>query len=211
MEARFGAVLSEPLPPRYNAAPSQALPVILNTSPERISRLRWGLSPLWKMNSKRRDGIINVRMETLRDKATFQADLLERRCLVLADGFYEWQAVGKGPKIPYCFTLRDGSPFAFAGIWEVSQRKDGSTVPTFAIITTEANELMAPIHHRMPVILTPDTERRWLFPALERAELLAALQPVGASDLRAYKVSRLVNRAAVDSPEVIQAVADKAA
>lgn len=115
LEKRFDAVISESFGPRFNAAPSQPLPVILNSAPDRIALVRWGLSPMWMTNTKRRDGIINVRMETLRDKTTFRADLLKRRCLVLADGFYEWQAVTKGPKIPYRFVLNDGSPFAFAG------------------------------------------------------------------------------------------------
>jgi putative SOS response-associated peptidase YedK len=191
---RFGAVVAEPLVARYNAAPSQILPVILSSDPGRIEMLRWGLAPSWFLKAKHRDGIINVRAETLREKHTFDADVRQRRCLVLADGFYEWT---RRAKTPYRIVMKNGSPFAFAGIWE------SNDVKTFAIITTTPNSL-APIHNRMPVILRPDEERLWLSDDAEVPALLKILQPLDPTLLKVYEVSRLVNKASVDSPELIE-------
>jgi putative SOS response-associated peptidase YedK len=208
LEQRFGAVVAEPLVARYNAAPSQALPVILSSDPRRIEMLRWGLAPSWFLKAKRRDGIINVRAETLQEKHTFDADVRQRRCLVLADGFYEWKTATRGAKIPYRIVMKNGSPFAFAGIWESNDVGGVPDVKTFAIITTTPNSALAPIHNRMPVILRPDEERLWLSDDARVPALLKVLQPLDARLLKVYEVSTLVNRAAVDSPELIKPVRD---
>src|SRR5881296_2768593 len=125
IEARFGAKYLEAMKPRYNAAPSQPLPVILNNDPRHVVFAAWGIRPIWMSRVAKKDGLINVRFETLRDKATFRADLEGRRCLVPADGFYEWKTrVGKR-KIPYRITRRDGKLLAFAGIWQEGPKEPG--------------------------------------------------------------------------------------
>src|SRR5919108_3930013 len=163
LEARFQAAFDESLfQPRYNAAPSQALPVILNTEPHTIKRLAWGLRPAWARSISKKDGIINVRAETLRERPTFKKDLAERRCLVLADSFYAWRKEGGKRKTPFRILLKTEEPFAFAGIWEENEDTDGQRIQTFAIITTESNSLVAKVHNRMPVLLKREDERRWL-------------------------------------------------
>ena len=204
LEERFGAVLTERAAPRYNAAPSQALPVILGSDPRRIVLVRWGIAPAWLAKAKGRHDIINVRAETLQEKHTFDADMRERRCLVLADGFYEWKAVTRGSKIPYRIVMKNGSPFAFAGIWERNDVEGIPDVKTFAIITTAPNSALAPIHNRMPAILRPDEERLWLSDGARVPELLKVLKPLDSRLLRVYEVSRLVNRASMDSPELVK-------
>ena len=205
LEERFGATFADSsasIARRYNAAPSQPLPVILNQEPERIRLVPWGINPWWLKRSPGRDGLINVRVETLRNK--FRDDLAERRCLVLADGFYEWAKTAEG-KVPYRFVLSDGGPFAFAGIWE--DREDAlGPVQSFAILTTAADAVVSPVHSRMPVILTREVEREWISPSRSPDEVLMMLKGERAVALRAYPVSTLVNRATVDTPEVIEPV-----
>jgi putative SOS response-associated peptidase YedK len=200
IEEHFGARFAEPMQRRYNAAPSQRLPVILNADRRSIVLSPWGIKPPWLV---KRDGLINVRAETLREKRTFQQDLSDRRCLIPADGFYEWQARTDGKKAPYRIVRRDGRVFAFAGIWEVEKN---AGEPRFAIITTRANDLMRPIHLRMPVILAADQEGTWLSANTPVPQLLALLEPAPSADLRAYEVSQKVNRASTDTPEVMEPV-----
>jgi putative SOS response-associated peptidase YedK len=202
IEEHFGARFGEPMRPRYNAAPSQRLPVILNADPRSIVLSPWGIKPPWLV---KRDGLINVRAETLREKRTFQKELADRRCLIPADGFYEWQVRPGGKKAPYRIVPRAGGVFAFAGIWQAENQMK-STEPRFAIITTRANDLMRPIHLRMPVILTPDQERIWLSANTLVPELLALLEPAPSKDLRAFEVSPEVNRATTDTPKVMEPV-----
>jgi putative SOS response-associated peptidase YedK len=196
-------MISGDLVPRYNAAPSQSLPVILNASPGRIVLSHWGIAPVWLSSLARKDGLINVRFENLRDRPTFRSDLALRRCLVLADGFYEWQATKSKRKIPYRITREDGAPFAFAGIWQ--ETSDGLS-PRFAIITTAADSFMAPIHSRMPVILDEKEEKAWIGGEGELTDFLRLLETPYGSALRMYEVSRDVNRAFVDSPLLIEPV-----
>ncbi len=198
---RFDAELEADFEPRYNAAPTQNLPVILSDAPHKIRLVRWGLLPKW-VREQKRDGIINVRTETLAEKPTFKKDLRERRCLVISDGFYEWQQTDKG-KVPYRFTLKDGKPFVFAGIWEPHHIND-QEVNTFAIITTTPNSIVEKVHNRMPVILRTETEREWLNPDLEPEQALGLLAPYPASQMQAYPVSTLVNLPRNDSVEVIK-------
>jgi len=201
IEERFGATFAEPMGRRYNAAPSQTLPVILNQEPERIRLVSWGINPWWLKRS-RPDGLINVRVETLRDK--FREDLAERRCLVLADGFYEWAKTPDG-KVPYRFVRSDRAPFAFAGIWEEREEALGP-LPSFAILTTAADAVVAPVHNRMPVILPSEVEREWISASRSPDEVLSMVKGGRGVALEAYPVSTAVNRATVDTPEVIKPV-----
>lgn len=163
LASRFNAELpSEPLLPRLNAAPTEPLPVLLNEGPRRIELLRWGLIPSWADDPSIGSRLINARAETLAEKPSFRSALKSRRCLVLANAFYEWQKADDGKKSPYRIALKTGEPFAFAGLWENWRDPSGQPVRTFTIITTEPNDLIAPIHNRMPVILRPEAEAAWL-------------------------------------------------
>ncbi|MCB2409251.1 SOS response-associated peptidase [Hymenobacter lucidus] len=197
IEQRFEASFRDALPPNYNAAPSQQLPIITNAEPGRVQLFQWGLLPGWVKDVKAAPKPINARAETLPEKPSFRQLLQRRRCLVLADSFYEWQhtASGKGPKTPHRILLRDEQPFAFAGLWdEWLDRASGEVVPTFTIITTEPNELMARLHNRMPVIL-PDrqAELAWLDDATSVAQHQQLLQSYPASRMQEYVVSTQVN------------------
>lgn len=163
LASRFNAELpSEPIPPRQNAAPTEHLPVLLNEGPRRIELLRWGLIPSWADDPSIGSRLINARAETLAEKPSFRSALKSRRCLVLANAFYEWQKTEEGKKVPYRIALKTGEPFAFAGLWENWRDPSGQPVRTFTIITTEPNDLVATIHNRMPVILRPEAEAPWL-------------------------------------------------
>ncbi|WP_134668492.1 SOS response-associated peptidase [Halorussus marinus] len=195
---RFDAEPVRPLEPRYNVAPGDDHPAVLNDAPDEIRFPTWGLVPEWGDGS----GHINARSETVADKPSFREAFAERRCLVLADGFYDWKPVPTG-KQPYRIERADREPFAFAGLWEPA-RADASTGaddPTFTVLTTEPNAVVEPIHHRMPVMLSPGEEGRWL-----REGGVDLLDPFPAEELRAYPVSDAVNDPANDSPDVIEEV-----
>jgi len=175
----------------YNAAPSQTLPIITNTAPEQASFHKWGLIPKWAKDETIGNKLINARGETLTEKPSFRDAAEKRRCLVITDGFYEWQRSG-GEKQPYRITLADESLFTFAGLWESWSAPDGRDVRTFTIITTEPNGLMKPIHKRMPVMLTPENERVWISDEpLEK--VLHLLKPYDEKEMNAYPVSSRVN------------------
>ncbi|MGI6038028.1 MAG: SOS response-associated peptidase [Limnochordia bacterium] len=180
--------------PRYNIAPSQ--PILTIVSPWEPRILSWGLIPPWSRDGQRR--FINARGETAPEKPSFQAAFRNSRCLILADSFFEWDRQKK----PYRFLLAQGEPFAMAGLWARWTSPDGEQIETCAIITTEANELVAPIHDRMPVILTRETERLWLKPG-EPAFHHSLLRPYPADEMRCYPVSRLVNSPHNDHPGCI--------
>ena len=175
----------------YNAAPSQILPIITNAEPEQASFHKWGLIPHWAKDESNGNKLINARGETLTEKPSFRDAAEKRRCLVITDGFYEWQRSG-GEKQPYRITLADESLFTFAGLWESWCAPDGRDVRTFTIITTEPNGLMKPIHKRMPVMLTPENERVWISDEpLEK--VLHLLKPYDEKEMYAYAVSSRVN------------------
>jgi putative SOS response-associated peptidase YedK len=206
IEQRFGAHLEkDAFRESFNAAPTQVLPVISNSSPEAISYFKWGLIPFWAKDASIGNKMINARAETLTQKPSFKKSLQGKRCLVIADGFYEWKKEGK-TKQPYRITLKDNGLFAFAGLWDEWKDPAGNKVQTFTIITTDPNELMASIHNRMPVILPPAHEKHWLNPDLKPADALELLLPYNASDMEAYPVSTLVNSPANNSPEVIESL-----
>ena len=175
----------------YNAAPSQILPIITNEKQEQASFHKWGLIPHWAKDETIGNKLINARGETIAEKPSFRDAAEKRRCLVITDGFYEWQRSG-GEKQPYHITLADESLFTFAGLWESWKAEDGRDVRTFTIITTEPNELMKPIHNRMPVMLTPDNERVWISDeSLE--DVMHLLQPYDEKEMNAYPVTKKVN------------------
>jgi len=193
------------LKPRYNVAPSQPVAVVSNNNPTQLYFFQWGLVPSWAKDVKIGYRMINARSETLAEKPSFRAAYRRRRCLVLANGFYEWKKEpGRKAKTPYFIALDSREPFAFAGLWEVWHSADGSVLPTCAIITTTPNELLAPIHNRMPVILPPESYEQWLDPAEQPPDRLQALlRSYPAEQMTAYPVSTLVNKPQNDRPECI--------
>jgi putative SOS response-associated peptidase YedK len=207
LEERFHAHLStETTVPTYNAAPSQAQLTILNDHPDAIVRAAWGFVSAWADGRPDVKPLINARAETVATKPFFREAFKRTRCLILADGFYEWKHAGKG-KIPYRIALKTEEPFAFAGIWSTVHDAQGVVHPTFAILTTEANALVAQIHTRMPVILLKEDEADWLNPSLALDAAQALLVPFPADRLMAYEVSSKVNSPTYNTPDVLQPVA----
>jgi putative SOS response-associated peptidase YedK len=198
----FGARADFVLSPRYNIAPTQAVLAARNAleGEQELVALHWGLVPHWAKEPKTSYSTINARAETVAEKPAFRKAFRYRRCLIAADGFYEWRRTG-GPKQPYYIGLKDGEPFAFAGIWERWERQ-GETIDSCAIIVTQANELVAEIHDRMPVILDPADYEAWMDLKLQDPERLKAfLQPYPAERMRAHPVSTRVNNSKNDQPE----------
>ena len=212
IEERFDATFTEPISANYNAAPSQRLPVITNADPGRIQLLNWGLLPSWVKDVKAAPKPINARAETLAEKPSFRQLLQRRRCLVLADSFYEWQQTtpkAKAPKTPHRILLRDEQPFAFAGLWdEWADRTTGEVVPTFTIITTEPNSLMAQLHNRMPVILpSRDAELAWLDDGVPAAAHQELLLPYPTEAMKEYIITPLVNSPTNNTASVLEPAA----
>ncbi|MFD2998739.1 SOS response-associated peptidase [Pontibacter toksunensis] len=190
----------------YNAAPSQNLPVVTNTQPDILQFFSWGLQPFWAKDVKSVKRAINARAETLAEKTSFRNLLKSKRCLVPADGFFEWQVTSQG-KVPYRILLQDEATFSFAGLWdEWLDKSTGEILHTYTIITTSANELVKPIHNRMPVMLSPEAEELWLDEHESKEELLKLLQPYDADKMKTYPVSPLVNAAQNNVPDVINSL-----
>ncbi len=188
-----------PYVPRYNGAPTQQLPVITSEKPLRLQLFRWGLIPRWAKEMSKMP-LINARSETLEEKPSFKTVFRERRCLVPADGFYEW--VHSGKKYPYRFTLKDESLFAFAGIWDCWKKPTGEMINSFAILTTDANETMHLIHDRMPVILEKENYNTWLGNN-STEELKSLLKPFPSEKMKKYRVPETVNKTTAEGPELI--------
>jgi putative SOS response-associated peptidase YedK len=207
LEQRFHATLPRETPaPTYNAAPSQALPVICSTHTQEIIMGAWGFMPEWADGRADVKPLINARAETVATRPTFRQAFRSKRCLVLADGFYEWKRAGKSKK-PHWIGLKSGAPFAFAGIWSTVHDPGGHPYTTFAILTTEANALVAQIHNRMPVILHARDEATWLNQRCPLDEAQALLVPFPAELLTCYEVSPRVNSPAYNTPEALHPVA----
>jgi putative SOS response-associated peptidase YedK len=209
IQAAFPWLEMQPgLQPRYNIAPTQPVAVASNDGKNRLDYFVWGLIPSWAKDPQIGSRMINARGETLAEKPSFRSALRRRRCLILADGFYEWrQEPGGKRKTPMYIRLADGTPFAFAGLWEVWRPPDGSEVYSCTIITTEPNSLMASIHNRMPVILPPESYPAWLASGERNPQdVLPLLQPYPPEAMAAYPVSTLVNSPANDLPACIQPV-----
>ena len=194
--------------PRYNIAPGQPVAVVPNDGRHRVDLFNWGLIPSWAQDEKIGYRLINARAETLADKPSFRSAFRRRRCLIPADGFYEWQTASAAKtKIPMLIRLRSGEPFAFAGLWEEWHATDGSQILSCTIITTTPNELLAPIHNRMPVIVPPAAYEQWLDPAEQRPQSLQPLlAPYPAEQMEAHAVSREVNSPKNDYPALLEPV-----
>lgn len=198
---RFDVALPDfEIPKTYNATPGMTLPIITEEQPDVPTLARWGFVPRWMPQGAKQ--VINARAETLSIKPYFRDAMKTCRCLVLADGFYEWQRTGK-TKAPYRIQRKDGQPFTFAGLYD--KRSVGkATQPCFTIITTEANRSVAPIHHRMPVMMLQEDERRWLDSTLPVAKASLLLQQYPDDLLTAYPISKKINRAIIDDPSLIE-------
>jgi putative SOS response-associated peptidase YedK len=193
--------------PRYNIAPSQPIAAIRIdpvTTTRTLVMLRWGLIPSWAKDPKIGHQCINAKAETVAEKPSFRSAFKKRRCLVIATGFYEWQ-VQEHAKQPMWIGLKSRRPFAFAGLWEQWQPPDGAVIESCTIITTTPNDLMAPIHNRMPVILAPPSYDQWLDPAFQHIEPLnALLRPYPSEEITVCPVSTLVNNPRHDAPECLE-------
>jgi putative SOS response-associated peptidase YedK len=189
--------------PRYNIAPSQnVLAVVERDSLREFTFLQWGLIPFWSKEAK---GFINARVETIDEKPTFSESFQRRRCLIPADGFYEWERINRKISQPYYFQMKDGASFAFAGVWD-RWKSDGNTIISCAIITTAANELLSNIHNRMPVILPPESHALWLNEESRSPDLKELLLPFAASEMTSHAVSRDVNNTKMDDKHLLQEV-----
>jgi putative SOS response-associated peptidase YedK len=206
-----GLVKRPDLIPRFNIAPTQDVLTVTESRGERaFAMMVWGMIPSW---SSQPSGFINARAETLAQKASFNESFRRRRCLVLADGFYEWRREGK-TKQPFFFQLSDESPFAFAGLWDEWRRPDSEAIPgspesivtSCTIITTTPNELLAAIHDRMPAILPAEDYGTWLSEDARPDELSGLLAPYPAEAMKSFPVSQQVNHAQIDEPSLVEPV-----
>jgi len=207
LAAMFGVDKAPSLAPRYNIAPSQPV-AAARVSPEggnrELAHIRWGLLPSWAKDPSASAPMINARAETVSEKPSFRSAFRRRRCLVPADGFYEWRRT-PGRKQPYYIRFRDGRPFSIASLWERWEGPDGSVLESCALITTAANDAVSPIHDRMPVILAPKDYDLWLDPAVEAKEALLPLMcPFPSEEMAAFPVRIQVNNPKVDTPACIE-------
>jgi len=205
----FGVAVPPLFTARYNIAPSQPVAAIRiepGTTTRQLVLLRWGLIPSWAKDPKIGHQCINAKAETVAEKPSFRAAFKARRCLVIATGFYEWQVQGPR-KQPMWIGLKSHRPFAFAGLWEQWHPPEGADIESCTILTTDPNELLRPIHNRMPVILAPSTYDQWLDPTVHDAETLKSLiRPYPSEELTAYPVSTLVNNPRHDAPDCLEPV-----
>ncbi|HWY55875.1 MAG TPA: SOS response-associated peptidase [Terriglobales bacterium] len=187
--------------PRYNIAPTQPVPVIRQHPKEpvrQLSNMRWGLVPHWSKSASDAASTINARSETAATKPAFRDPLKFRRCLIPADGFYEWKRTGTA-KQPYCFEVNEGELFGFAGLWDGWKNSEGQWIKTCSILTTVPNAVAATVHDRMPVILHPDSYDLWLDPGMTDVQVVSELlKPFDARTMRCYPVSSRVNHVAND-------------
>jgi putative SOS response-associated peptidase YedK len=195
------------LTPRYNIAPTQNVAVVrMGDAGRELAMLRWGLIPSWADDLSIGNRLLNARSETAATKPAFRQAMKKRRCLVPADGFFEWRKVGRA-KQPHLIGLADGGLFAIAGLWEY-WRRDDQVVESCTLLTTSANELLQPLHDRMPVIVAPQDYSLWLDPELQEAEpLTPLLRPFPAGQMRCIAVNPVVNNARFDTPQCVEAVA----
>ena len=220
LRERFGAEPTRPLEARYNCAPGQELPVVTNDAPDEFRFLKWGLVPSWADSAKVGNDRINARAETVGQKRSFADAYESRRCLVPADGFYEWAKTASGAKQPYRVAFEDDRPFAMAGLWErwkpqtkqtglgdfgnSGPSREQEPLETFTIVTTEPNALISELHNRMAVVLEPDDEATWLHGDPDEVASLLTTYP--DDELTAYPVSTRVNSPANDAPDLIERV-----
>jgi len=209
---RFEVAVPDEYRERYNLAPAQRALIVRCRDDEREAVLvRWGLLPHWAKDERISYKLINARAETLAEKPAFRSLLGKYRCLVVADGFYEWRLGANGKKEPVYFQLEGGEPFAFAGLWTQRTGDQGTRIESCTIVTTRPNVLVAPVHDRMPVILPRHLEHEWLDAELSREHLLSLLEPYDATAMRASPASPLVNSIRNDGPTVLDPSASLAA
>lgn len=195
------------LKPRYNIAPTQTVPVVrLDDHSRRWTSMRWGLVPSWAKDPSIGNRMLNARSETAAEKPAFRMAMRQRRCLVPTDGFYEWKKQGK-QKVPYLITLRDEQPFAFAGLWECWKSPTGP-LETCTILTTSANELLAPLHDRMPVILDRHDFAEWLEPRNTPEQVKHLFEPYPASAMQLREVPPVVNSPRNEGPQCVDQIAE---
>jgi len=203
----FDLIDGPKLSPLYNVSPTQSVPAIrLNTEKKarELTMLKWGLIPGWAKDHAISYRMSNARSDTVAQKPSFRSAFKRRRCLMVADGFYEWQKTN-GKKQPYFIGLKDEAPFAFAGLWEHWQDPEGEPVESCTIITTDANDLVKEIHNRMPVILKPKDYDLWLDPEMQDVEKLQKLLvPYAPKEMKAYPVSLMVNNPTNDNPKCVE-------
>jgi len=204
----FGVDLDDapPFAPSYNVAPQSVQPVVRPSrdsgAPE-FALLRWGLVPFWAKDAKIGYSTINARAEEVATKPAFREALRRRRCLVPADAFYEWQRSDAKNKKPFAIAFKSGQPYAFAGLWELWRPKEGEALESFTILTTEANELLEPIHNRMPVILAPKDYKRWMEPADPDRLPVDLMRPYPAEQMTAWPVSQRVGNVRNNDPKLL--------
>jgi putative SOS response-associated peptidase YedK len=191
--------------PRFNIAPTQPVLAVPNNDKFKADFFVWGLIPMWAKDPSIGNRLINARGETVAEKPSFRGSLKYKRCLIFADGFYEWKAQpGRKTKTPFYIHMKDRKPFAFAGLWDTWNSSNGSLIRSCTLITTEPNELMAMIHDRMPAILHPRDYAKWLEPSAQTPEqVLPLIKPFPADAMDAYPVSTLVNKASNDVPALV--------
>jgi len=195
--------------PRYNIVPSQPVPIVKDPETRAVELYKWGLVPFWADDPKIGYRMINARSETAQEKPSFRAAFQRRRCLILADGFFEWHAGKKGdPKTPYLFKLKDDRPFTFAGLFEHWQSPDGGELHTTTILTCQPNDLVGQYHNRMPVMLGAEGRWQWLASEAEPEQLQDLMTPYPAEEMYCFAVSRAVNSPENDRPEVLQPLSD---
>jgi putative SOS response-associated peptidase YedK len=205
LEQEFGIKdIPDNFGPRYNVAPTQPVSVIVDAENRKIENFHWGLVPSWAKDTSIGSKLINARAETINEKPSFRKAFQDRRCLILANGFYEWQrqSGSRSSAIPYIFRRKGNKPFAFAGLWEMWKQPNGNWLRSCTIITCAANDLVKPVHERMPVMFDGSTAWNWLT-MRSRSDLESLLQPYNAEDMIAYAVSPRVNRPEIDTPDLI--------
>lgn len=193
--------------PSYNIAPSQQIAAVVSDgNKNRLGKLKWGLIPPWAKDAKIGYKMINARAETAAEKPSYRNAFKKKRCLIIADSFYEWRKEESG-KTPMLIKMKSGEPFAFAGLWESWESPEGEPIHTCSILTTKPNEVMASIHDRMPVILSKESEKIWLDPNVQDIELLeSVLKPYADGELEAYQVSEEVNSPKNNKAELIRQI-----
>ena len=192
--------------PRYNIAPMQIVPIVRDSENEReISELKWGLVPSWSKDVAIGNRMINARADTLTEKPSFREAFAKRRCLIPTSGFYEWAKTDSGAKQPFYFYLKEKEVFGFAGLWEEwIDKETGDLLETFTIITTAANDVLKPVHDRMPVIIKAENYEEWVDTKIKDTEKLKKfLMPYPANEMDSHTVSRAVNSPTANSPELI--------
>ena len=206
LEERFQAEMLADFKPRFNIAPTQLVPVITSDSPKGFSFFYWGVTPDFGHNKPVAQKLINAKADSINEKISTKGAFQRRRCIIPADGYFEWKKLGKKTRIPYRFTLREDELFSFAGIWEEYETVSGETQHTFLILTTSPNEVVEEVHDSMPVILNREQEKKWLDKYATESDLLNMLTPYPAELMLSYSVSSQVNSVQNDSPGIIRKI-----